>query len=323
MIVALAVLAVLYWWPGDSTLPGEIVTIWPPELWAAVFAVIASLVGLADRRSGMATLAAVLVFVLATSEWLPLMRSRTFDGDPAPPGSTRLRLVTWNVARSPDLAALEPLRPDVCLFQESAPVRGQAALSPHWSGFHWAGTLDPAVFSRYPLETVEMAGIGPWAPPQAVVLDLPSGVRILVVNVRLVLPGIVRKLASPGDAIDLRSAHAERILQFRRLGEGVAARRASLGRIPAVVCGDFNTSARAASVRALHPLADIWPRAGRGWGGTMGADLPIARIDQCWTSEGVVPLQAWVERGRGSDHRLLVADLLIGGPDSFQNEYER
>ena len=132
-----------------------------------------------------------------------------------------------------------------------------------------------------------------------------------VVNVRLVMPGIVMKLASPSDAIDLRAHHRDRVEQFERLSTAVSAARRALEGIPAIVCGDFNTPGYAASVRGLSPLADIWPRAGRGWGGTMGDDLPIARIDQCWASEGVQPLQAWVERGLGSDHRFLAVDLAL------------
>lgn len=219
--------------------------------------------------------------------------------------------MTWNVARSPDLRALEKLQPDLCLFQESAPVVGRPTTSAHWKDFRWAATLDPAVFSRHPFDPVEMSPVGPWAPPQAIVLTLPSGRRVLVVNVRLVLPGVVLKVASPSDAIDLRAHHRERVAQFSRLSENVAAARRRLGGIEAVLCGDFNTPGHATSLRALRPLVDIWPRAGSGWGGTMGDDFPVARIDQCWTSAGVHPLRAWVERGQGSDHRLLVADLEV------------
>jgi endonuclease/exonuclease/phosphatase (EEP) superfamily protein YafD len=302
-------LLALYQWRGDLTLAGEILTIWPPELWGAALFGVATVVALGDRRAGLVVFAVDVAFLFATTDWRPLMRGRAESSLPAIPSPNRFRLVTWNVARSPDLASLEPLMPDVCLFQESAPVVGPA-VSAYWKDFKWAGTLDPAIFSRHPFESVEMELVGPWAPPQAAVVRLPTA-RVLLVNVRLVLPGIVRKVASPSDLIDLRRAHAERIGQFRRLSELVAAARRSTGGIPAIVCGDFNTAARAASVQALWPLADVWPRAGHGWGGTMGDDLPIARIDQCWSSDGVRPLQAFVARGRGSDHRLLVVDFAV------------
>jgi endonuclease/exonuclease/phosphatase family protein len=310
-IVALVVLAFLYRWPGDSTLEGEILTIWPPELWAGAFIVLAVIVALADRRYGAAIFIATFVFIIVTAEWASLFRRRLADPASNADSGGTLRLVTWNVARSPDLRALEPLHPDLCLFQESAPVVGNPTTSAYWEAFHWASTLDPAVFSRYPFDPIEMGPVGPWGPPQAIVLHLPSGARVLVVNVRLVLPGIVMQVASPSDAIDLRAHHRDRVAQFERLSKAVSAARLTLGGIPAIACGDFNTPGYAVSVRGLSPLADVWPRAGRGWGGTMGDDLPIARIDQCWASEDVQPLQAWVERGRGSDYRFLVVDLAV------------
>ena len=307
-IAALVALGVIYRWPGDTTLAGEILTIWPPEIWAGAFVALAVFVLRADRRMGAAVLMTAIAFVLATSEWIAMFRTgRSAAASEA--GASRFRLVTWNVARSPDLRPLEPLRPDVCLFQEAAPVVGKPTTSAYWKDFLWAGTSDPAVFSRHPFVPVEMEPVGPWAPPQAIVLRLPSGGRVLLVNVRLVLPGIVMKVASPSDAIDLRSAHQQRVAQFDRLSRAVATARRALGGLEAVVCGDFNTPAAAASVQELKPLVDVWPRVGRGWGGTMGDDFPIARIDQCWTSSGVRPLQAFVARGRGSDHRLLVLDL--------------
>jgi endonuclease/exonuclease/phosphatase (EEP) superfamily protein YafD len=46
----------------------------------------------------------------------------------------------------------------------------------------------------------------------------------------------------------------------------------------------------------------------------MTADMPLSRIDQCWVSDGVEVVAAWVRPGKGSDHRMLVIDLLIGPP---------
>lgn len=139
-------------------------------------------------------------------------------------------------------------------------------------------------------------------------MQLP-GRSLLVVNVRLALPGFVRKVASPSDSLDLASEHEARVAQFPRLSEETSRIRRLHGGIEAIVCGDFNSPAHARSVRALAPLVDVWPRAGRGWGGTMGDDLPIARIDQCWASDGMHAVQAFVARGRGSDHRMLVVDF--------------
>ena len=299
-------LAVLYRMVGDRTLLGELLTIWPPELWALAAVGIAALLALWDRRGAAVTLVAVVILIVTVSEWRSLFR----PWDPAKTrGSGVIRLVTWNVARSPDLSALSSVAPDIVLFQEAAPIADQVAGSPFRNGFHWVATLDPAIFTRFLVETLPSAAIGPWAPPQIAVLTIPGRGRLLVVNVRLVLPGVVLKIASPEDAIDLQAAHAARVAQYARLASIVSATRRAHGGIPSILCGDFNTPGHATSLRDLAPLTDVWPRVGRGWGGTMGADLPIARIDQCWTSGGIRPLAAWVEKGRNSDHRMLVVDF--------------
>jgi len=71
--------------------------------------------------------------------------------------------------------------------------------------------------------------------------------------------------------------------------------------------------ARMQSLRPLRALLrDVWTVGGLGWGGTMTADLPVARIDQCWVSHDVEVVSARVLNPGGSDHRLLLVDLLIG-----------
>lgn len=165
------VLTVFYRGPGDSTLTGEVLTIWPPELWAAAIAVVGIALAVVRRGLAIAVLGAVAVFLVLTSEWGSLLHGRPR----VPRDPQTLRVVTWNVARSPDLASLARLAPDLCLFQENAPVERQAKGVAAWRDFRWAGTLDPAIFSRYAFDSVEMAPIGPWAPPQAVSCSCPDG----------------------------------------------------------------------------------------------------------------------------------------------------
>jgi hypothetical protein len=123
----------VYKGPGDTTLLGEVLTIWPPELWALALLVVAALVTLGDRRSGLTIVIVTAAFLLATSEWTPLLRARNIEIGVSSSHSDRFRLVTWNVSRNPELAALEPLKADVCLFQEGAPVELQAARIVSWS----------------------------------------------------------------------------------------------------------------------------------------------------------------------------------------------
>jgi endonuclease/exonuclease/phosphatase family metal-dependent hydrolase len=56
---------------------------------------------------------------------------------------------------------------------------------------------------------------------------------------------------------------------------------------------------------------DCWLRAGRGWGGTATAELPLARIDHCWVSRNIGVASASTLRTPVSDHRLLIVDLVL------------
>lgn len=82
-----------------------------------------------------------------------------------------------------------------------------------------------------------------------------------------------------------------------------------------VLAGDFNTPARSRSLAPIRAmLDDVWLVSGRGWGATMTADFPVARIDQVWVEPARLrPLAAWVHHATGSDHRMVVADVAIAG----------
>ena len=286
-----------YRFAGDVTLLGEWLTIWPSVGWLVLL-----LPAALRSRSRLALLSLALV-VAFTIEWPRL------SATPAPPQKRALRLVVWNVASEPGFAArVMDLAPDVVLVQEATRPR---ALPP---GYAWLETVDPAVLSRLPVEQLPSRPIGPWTPPQLLLATLPSGERLLLVNVRLVLPTPIVQIASfPGE----RGArpHEERVSQFprlRKLIEETVAKHAVSG---IVLGGDFNTPGGARSLDVFQPLLrDVWPEAGRGWGATAPAFLPLARIDQCWVSSSLVPLDAQVLARPGSDHRLLLVDLAFYTP---------
>ena len=227
-------------------------------------------------------------------------------------GPLALRIVTWNVSRERILPRLESLHPDLCLFQESAPPLPEDLAHPSWNGYSWRGGDDPGTLSRWPVTVLPTEKIGPWTPPVLLRIDAPGGRRILVANARLVLPEVVLVAVSPSDPHDLVEGHRRRLAQYDNLAALLARTQAAEAVSAVVLCGDFNTPATAASVAPLRrTYRDVWKLGGTGWGGTMGEDLPLARIDQCWVSSAVEVVQARVHRGQPSDHRMLVADLLI------------
>jgi endonuclease/exonuclease/phosphatase (EEP) superfamily protein YafD len=99
------------------------------------------------------------------------------------------------------------------------------------------------------------------------------------------------------------------VAQFPALAELVRATMRDTGARSALVCGDFNSPATLPSFGSLRAfLIDAWKAAGQGWPGTATADLPLARIDQCWSTPDLRPVSARSMRARVSDHRLLLVE---------------
>jgi endonuclease/exonuclease/phosphatase (EEP) superfamily protein YafD len=320
--VLICLLAFAYLVVGDRTTWGEWLTIWPPVGWGVLFFVRALILWLEGRRRlAFSTALLAIIFVAATTE----LSSTWRRGDaraarfarlrmrPLEHGLVPLRLVSWNVAGTAPLDELAVLDPDICLLQEIGGVTAAMKASPRWSGFVWFPAFDPGTLSRYPAVVLPTERVGPWTEPQLLLVSLPNGQRLLVANVRLVLPSIVVSIASFGDFGSVLRGHRERLEQFPRLA---ALLRSSAARVDAdaiVLAGDFNTPGGMPSLAPLTSLLqDVWPSGGTGWGGTMTADMPISRIDQAWVSPGVEVVQATVRKGRSSDHRLLVVDLIVG-----------
>jgi len=315
MTAAQVVLSDRTWW-------SECLAVWPSTLWILPSLVAGLLAGLlGGRRWLTAVLLASLAALSLTVEWRSLLRTRDDSGERAweaaraaggLAGPLALRVVTWNVSRERVLPGLQSLNPDLCLFQENAPPSKDDLSTSTWHGFSWRGGDDPGTLSRWPATVLRTETIGPWTPPLLLRIDAPGGRRILVANARLVLPEIVLAAVSPSDPHDLVEGHRRRVAQYERLAALLARTQAAEAASAVVLCGDFNTPATAASLAPIRrTYRDVWAAGGRGWGGTMGEDLPLARIDQCWVSPAVQVVSARVHRGQPSDHRMLVADLLV------------
>jgi endonuclease/exonuclease/phosphatase (EEP) superfamily protein YafD len=137
---------------------------------------------------------------------------------------------------------------------------------------------------------------------------------MVVVNVRLMLPSLVLNPLSAPERLKLIRDHAERLKQNRCLSDEIRRIRDIHTTLPLVLAGDFNVRGDVASLDPLRAiLRDAWHETGRGWGGTMTSSFPVARIDQCWVSDGVRPVSARVAPTSHSDHRILLVDLQ---PDS-------
>ena len=304
-------LTVLYLCVSDLTVVGECLTVWPSCLWALVLAPRALWLWMRGARTQAAVaLACIVAFVASTTELRSCFR-RSLRGGAASSdtsGGFRFRLMTWNVAGLAPFAEVAPLRPDVFFLQESG--RGPSS-DGALHGMNWLSALDPAVLSRFPVRVLPTERVGPWTEPQVLLAELPGGRQLILVNVRLVLPAVVIAVAA-GDWRALRPAHEERIGQFTRLAALVQRTILEQGTRSVILGGDFNCPGGMRSLDALRPLLrDAWQDAGAGWGGTMTAELPLARIDQVWLSSDIEVLAGRVEARGSSDHRAVTVDLRI------------
>lgn len=100
---------------------------------------------------------------------------------------------------------------------------------------------------------------------------------------------------------------AARATQARALADEVTADDG-----PIVLLGDLNAEPGTPELAALTDhLADAWVAAGDGLGTTFPSDRPRLRIDAVLVSPGIAVTAAAVVASDASDHRAVVADLLI------------
>ena len=138
-------------------------------------------------------------------------------------------------------------------------------------------------------------------------------------------------LATPGGAIDVTNLHLETPRKgfeglmsgdveqlrenttLRNLESSLARRWVDAGRVPAIVAGDFNTPVESRIFQEhWGDLTDAFSHVGVGLGMTKYNGWIRIRIDHVlsnaawWRTEG-----AHVWRDVGSDHRALIADLVL------------
>lgn len=297
---------------GDTTWVGEWLTVWPPMLWT--FALVPAALPLVDRRERRpmaAAFAAIAAFFLVHEEWVSVARledrSKRFT----------IGVTTWNIAghdmNGHDFrTALRSHARGIAFLQETPD--GAESLQPEtiaswFPGCHWVDAGDCGVLSNRPLRELPTESVGPWTDPQLLACEIEPGREILLVNVRLMLPSLrLNPFGEEGRV--LREDHELRVAQFPALADLIERTCAREGIETVILAGDFNTGAWARSLRPLKRLLhDAWDEGGNGWGRTMTAQFPVARIDQCWLSGDLRCINARAVRERFSDHRMVVHDI--------------
>ena len=194
--------------------------------------------------------------------------------------------------------ALRELAPDIVALQETALSCDDAA---RVLGLDFLDGADQCLLSAWPMRALPVEWPGPWQPPQAVRVQSPQ--PFTLVNVRLAMPSVLVALATLGQPWYSEQERQAQLPALRAIASTEG---------PALVCGDFN--AFPGEVDLGESFSDAWRRAAPG--ASFPGWLPLLRIDQCWSSPGVIIRQAWTAP-IPSDHRALVVDfeLAFGGAE--------
>ncbi len=233
----------------------------------------------------------VPVRVRPPGEWSPLLRLFTANLYDANPDVGPIAKEILSAA--PDLVALQEVDPDVATGLQRS---GVLARFPYRVTEIRHGASGIALWSRFPLAESQVQDIGGRPAISATVVLGTRRLRLYTVHVIApVGKGRVRWKA-----------------QLRRVDEEIRRERR-----PLVVVGDFNATRYHRSFRRLlsDRLADAHERRGRGWATTWPQKRwplpPLMRLDHVLVSPEVSVRSVREGVGRGSDHRPIIADLLL------------
>jgi vancomycin resistance protein VanJ len=305
----LLAILLLYFTVSDRHPVGEFLTIWPPVLYLVPSIVILGIFSWRNsKRLRITSAAAVFLFFVTLIEWRPLLRSSGGPGD--------ITVVTWNIgggysSETELLRTLEDHRPDLVFFQESpegADAFGEKTRGDGFKEYRYYDSGDCATLSRWPCEVLPSKNVGPWSAPQMLVAEI-EGRRVLLVNVRLMLPALILNPFDARSREKLWSDNRTRREQYPLLMDLIEAAQKEHHIDHVILAGDFNTDASAKSLDVIrNRFTDIWKESGSGWGGTVTTQFPVARIDHIYVRH-FKPESVRVMQSTLSDHLPLVATL--------------
>lgn len=250
----------------------------------------------------------------------PLMGlSVPFPPQPQHDASSTVRMMTFNVAQNSNQAAvlqvIAQANPDLLLLQEAGTL--PATLQQALPDYHVMGEGSCVVVSRYPLSHVETHALPAIRYGSGFTrCEMQLGAtRVTVYNLHLetVRAGLGELFKQGTSGIP----YLERSTMLRVKNAEVIAARLRLERGPLLVGGDFNAPSDSLIYRAMRgeTLTDLFKASGWGYGHTYGHGLPVqhsyVRIDHLLASNDWTSKRCWVGTDAASDHRPLIADLLI------------
>jgi endonuclease/exonuclease/phosphatase family metal-dependent hydrolase len=234
-----------------------------------------------------------------------------------------LRVMTYNVDGQPEASTvrheISAASPDV-LFLQEAPTPEQGRLDP-MPGYSTAGPFSGCfVASREPItkvETLQLDGAPRWRQFLRCETTL-RGKPVVLYCIHLDTPrggfGVLLHGHLRSGAMTVMEDSSLRLKEA-----GGIARRIRLEKAPVIAAGDFNAPENSLVCRTMTDagLRDAFSEAGRGYGYSYGHRLKAGlgysytRIDHIMVSKGWYARSCWAGGEDGSDHRPVIADVVL------------
>ncbi len=306
-------LSVCYYWQWDKC---AAVTIFPAWAWLlpGLF-----LTGIGFQKKLKWPVAGVfflwIIFLFSfVEESRSLLRSRSCSiqqWETARRQGNALRVVSLNCAGSENaVQEILSYNPDIILLQESPGremVKNLAQkIFKENSGYVW--NFDTSILARGKISAEDKSTCFVRAR-----VRLPSGREVYVLSLRLFPPIVRLDLWSPSCWRDQTLNRRQHRIQIQKIAQNIQSIPQA---IPIIIGGDFNAPAKDGAMELLHPrLRDTFTEAGTGWGNTGLNDIPVARVDQIWTTNHVKPVAVFAGKTLHSDHRMVICDLIFKKSD--------
>ncbi len=230
-----------------------------------------------------------------------------------PDGTLPVRILTVNCASfafgdpTDDIAKWDP---DIVLIQQALPHQTKRISETLYGGNgDYRAYMTNGIATRFKiLREIR----NPVMRNQQATLRLPDGREIEVINVHLTTAATDMRLWSS----DSRRMHAgNRTLRKKELSIvlQVLEQTSRFPATPTILGGDFNAGATDIVHRQLiADFDDAFAEVGRGWGDTFHRRFPILRIDHIYATRHFIPLSCGTAVTKKTDHRMVVADFLLG-----------
>jgi endonuclease/exonuclease/phosphatase family metal-dependent hydrolase len=252
------------------------------------------------------------------------------------PGSPPLRVMTWNVkygshdklSHMAIMYEIDRNNPAVVLFQDAGGVIN-GLLGGYFSTWNVRSDGQYIIASKLPLGALQVRQISlPGEKQTCVRTQLRfNGTMVTLYNVHFQSPreGLNAMQVAGRSPRDLPDA-------IQRLERNVYARLIQAGRLreyirqesgPVIVAGDLNSPDASQTMATLRDadLHDAFAEGGRGYGYTYGHflfqnrlpghNISWMRIDHIMLSSQIRAQECWTGTGTASDHRPVIADLVL------------